>query len=128
MSGRRPIPLLEWFVGALGAVLVAAVIGYLVYQALGRDQTPPEVRVVAERVLELRNGWLVQFRAINDGGQAAAQLQVEGELAGPEGVIETGEAMIDYLPPRSAREGGLFFSRDPRAFELQLRAKGYARP
>ena len=125
---RHAAPLLEWIVGGLGAVLVGGAIAFLVYHSLTRDRTPPDVRVVAERVLDLQNGYLVQFRASNQGGSAAAQLTIEGELAGPDGETELSEAVLDYLPPRSDREGGLVFSRDPRAGQLSLRAKGYARP
>jgi uncharacterized protein (TIGR02588 family) len=125
---RRPIPVTEWIVAGVGALLVAGVIGYLIVLATTRDATPPEVRVVAQRVLELPGGWLVEFRAINDGAQAAAQLLVEGELRGPGDASETSEATIDYLPARSEREGGLIFSRDPRGHELRLRAKGYVQP
>jgi uncharacterized protein (TIGR02588 family) len=71
---------------------------------------------------------VVEFRAINAGAKAAAELLIEGELEGPDGPIETAEATIDYLPPRSEREGGLIFSRDPRKHELHLRAKGYVDP
>jgi uncharacterized protein (TIGR02588 family) len=127
-AGRRPIPATEWVVAALGAVLVAATIGYLVWLALGRDEGPPDVRVAAEDVVALQDGWLVKFRAVNAGAQAAAQLLVEGALMGPEGVVETAEATIDYLPPRSEREGGLIFGEDPRRHELRLRAKGYVQP
>jgi hypothetical protein len=62
------IPLLEWVVGGLGAVLVAGAIAFLVYHSQARDQTPPDIRVVAERVLDLGNGYLVQFRALGRGG------------------------------------------------------------
>ncbi|MGH6916935.1 MAG: TIGR02588 family protein [Geminicoccaceae bacterium] len=125
---RRPIPATEWVVAAIGAMLVAGTIGYLVWLATVRDATPPDIRVTAEGVVALQGGWLVQFRAANAGGQAAAQLLVEGELEGPQGRIETSEATIDYLPPRSEREGGLFFSQDPRQHELRLRAKGFVEP
>jgi uncharacterized protein (TIGR02588 family) len=125
---RHALPLLERIVGGLGAVLVGGAIAFLVYHSLARDQTPPDVRVVAQRVLDLENGYLVQFRAFNQGGSAAAELTIEGELAGPDGDTEVSEVVLDYLPPRSDREGGLVFSRDPRAGQLSLRAKGYARP
>ena len=124
----RAIPILEWVVGALGAFLLAGTIGFLVWHALGRDDAPPDVRVAVAGVLELQNGYVVQFRATNQGGSAAAQLLIEGELTGPDGPIETSEATLDYLPPRSDREGGLFFARDPRGLDLRLRAKGYAKP
>jgi uncharacterized protein (TIGR02588 family) len=121
-------PLLEWIVGGLGAALVGGAIVFLVHHSLTRDRTPPDVHVVAERVLDLQNGYLVRFRAFNQGGSAAAELTIEGELEGPDGSTELSEAVLDYLPPRSAREGGLVFSRDPRAGQLNLRAKGYAKP
>jgi uncharacterized protein (TIGR02588 family) len=127
-AARRPIPVTEWIVAAIGAVLVAGTIGWLVWLAMSRDETPPDVRVVEDGVVALQDGWLVKFRAANAGAQAAAELLVEGELIGPDGAIETSEATVDYLPPRSEREGGLFFSHDPRQHEVRLRAKGYVNP
>ena len=127
-TGPRRIPPLEWLVAGVGALLVAGTIGYLVLHALWRDQTPPDVRIVAQRVLALEDHHLVEFRAVNRGGEPAAQLLVEGELIGPQGPVESAEATLDYLPPNSHREGGLLFRRDPRELELRLRAKGYARP
>jgi uncharacterized protein (TIGR02588 family) len=127
-SPGRAAPLLEWLVGGLGAVLVGGAIAFLAYHALTRDRSPPDVRVVVERVLELDNGYLVQFRAFNQGGSPAAQLTIEGEVAGPDGSAEASEAVLDYLPARSDRAGGLVFSRDPRAGQLSLRATGYAEP
>jgi uncharacterized protein (TIGR02588 family) len=128
-AGREhATPLLEWIVGGLGALLVAGAIAFLVWHSLARDRTPPDLRLVAERVLDLRNGYLVQFRALNEGGSAAAEVTIEGELTRPDGTVETSEAVLDYLPPRSDREGGLLFANDPRAGELRLRATGYARP
>jgi uncharacterized protein (TIGR02588 family) len=127
-EARRPIPVTEWIVAAIGAMLVAGTIGWLVWLATTRDETPPDVRVVADGVIALQGGWLVKFRAANAGAQAAAELLVEGELVGPDGAIETSEATVDYLPPRSEREGGLIFSHDPRQHEVRLRAKGYVHP
>jgi uncharacterized protein (TIGR02588 family) len=120
--------LLEWIVGGLGALLVASAIAFLVWHALARDRTPPDIRLVAERVVDLQNGYLVQFRAFNEGGSAAAQVTIEGELTGQGGEVETSEVVLDYLPPRSDREGGLLFESDPRTGELRLRATGHAKP
>jgi uncharacterized protein (TIGR02588 family) len=127
-AARRPIPVTEWIVAGIGAALVAVTIGYLVWLATTRDATPPDLRVVAHRVLALPGGWLVEFRASNQGTEPAAQVVVEGELRGPGDTSETSEATVDYLPARSTREGGLLFSRDPRRGELRLRAKSYVQP
>jgi uncharacterized protein (TIGR02588 family) len=125
---RRRTPLLEWIVGTLGAILVGAAIAFLLYHSLVRDRTPPDIRVVAERVLDLQNGYLVQFHAFNEGHSAAAAVTIEGALVGPDGEVEISEVVVDYLPPRSDRGGGLLFESDPRAGALTLRAKGYAKP
>ena len=129
MQRQREITRLEWVVAALGALLVFGSMAYLAYQAIGRDDSPPDVRLVAEEVRKLQGGgYPVKFRAFNEGQSAAAELGIEGELHGPDGgggAIETSEATLDHLPAQSSRAGGLFFTRDPRAFELRLRAKGY---
>lgn len=127
-EGRRAVPTLEWIVGGIGALLVALIVGYLVYAALGRDETPPDVRL---RVLEIRpfaESYVVRFEAENEGSLAAAQLVIEGELELPGGSLETGQATIDYLPPRSTREAALVFREDPSAGTLTLRPIGFARP
>ncbi len=124
----RPVPTVEWLVAALGLLLVAATIGYLVLHALVRDRTPPDLQLTAEPALAQDGGWLVRFRARNRGGEPASEVLVEGVLAGPDGPLETAETTLDYLAPHSEREGGLLFSRDPAGLELQLHAKGYAAP
>ena len=67
-------------------------------------------------------GWVVEFEARNLSPVTAAQVTIEGRLADG----ETATATIDYVPGRSARRGGLFFSREPRGAEL--RALGYQDP
>lgn len=128
LQSRRAVPLLEWIIAGLGVLLVGGAIAFLVYHSVTRGQTPPDIRVGAERVLDLDHGYVVQFRALNEGGAAAAQVTIEGELVGPDGTIERGEAVLDYLPPRSDRAGGLLFTTDPRNGELRLRATGYVKP
>jgi uncharacterized protein (TIGR02588 family) len=109
-------------------MLVAVATAFLVYHALTRDRAPPEARAIVERVLEVENGYLVQFRASNQGGSAAAELTIEGEVARAAGSNEVSEAVLDYVPAGSDREGGPWFSHDPRARQFTLRANGYADP
>jgi uncharacterized protein (TIGR02588 family) len=125
---RPAIPLLEWIIAGVGVLLVGGAIAFLVHHSMTRSQTSPDIRAVAERVLDLSNGYVVQFRALNEGGSAAAEVTIEGELVLPDGTTEQAEAVLDYLPPRSDREGALVFSVNPRHGELRLRATGYAKP
>jgi uncharacterized protein (TIGR02588 family) len=121
-------PLWMWGIGLLGLILILGSIGFALYEAIAGDSSPPNVTVQVEAILPVQNGFLVEFRVINEGGTTAAGLMVEGELRNGAEVVETSDTTIDYLPSHSERAGGLFFTQDPRQYELQLRAKGYETP
>jgi uncharacterized protein (TIGR02588 family) len=118
----------EWVAAAVSTLLVLAVVGYLLYDAVARPRTPPAVTVHAEGVLRAGGLWLVEFRARNHGHTTAAVVKVEGELREGERTVESSEAVLDYVPGESVRRGGLFFRADPRAYRLELRALGYQEP
>ena len=56
-----------------------------------------------------------------------AQVKIEGILSGG-GADEISRVVFDYVPGHSVRQGGLFFTRDPRTGHLSLRARGYPAP
>jgi uncharacterized protein (TIGR02588 family) len=117
-----------WGIGLLGLVLVLGSIGFALYEAVAGDSSPPDVTVQVIEILPAQNGFLVEFRVINEGGTTAAGLTVEGELRNGTEVVEASDTTVEYIPSHSEREGGMFFTLDPRQYELQLRAKGYERP
>ena len=121
-------PLWMWAIGLLGALLIFGSIGFALYEAGWGDSSPPDVTVQVERILPVQNGFLVEFRLLNEGGSTAAGLTVEGELRNGTEIMETSNATVAYLPSHSERTGGLFFTQDPQQYELQLRAKGYETP
>jgi uncharacterized protein (TIGR02588 family) len=118
----------EWVSAAAGALLVAGAIGFLVHEAVVRSPEPPAITFEIDSVAAAPNGFLVQFRARNHGWTTAAGLQVAGELRAGGRSVETSEATLQYLPARAERAAGLFFTEDPRAHELTLRAVGYQTP
>ncbi len=122
------IPLWEWVTAAIGAVLVIGAIGFMLYQAVAGDDSPPDITIRVDTILPVQNGYLVKIRTTNRGGSTAAGVTVEGELHGDTGTIETSGTTVDYVPPRSERSGGLFFTQDPHRYRLELRAKGYQQP
>jgi uncharacterized protein (TIGR02588 family) len=121
-------PLWMWGIGVLGLVLILGSIGFVLYEAVAGDSSPPDVKVQVEAILPTQNGFLVEFRLINEGGTTAAGLTVEGELQNGAEIVESSDTTIEYLPSHSERKGGLFFTLDPRRYQLQLRAKGYETP
>ncbi|HEU4560036.1 MAG TPA: TIGR02588 family protein [Longimicrobium sp.] len=118
----------ESVAAALSTALVLGVIGYLAYEAVARPHTPPAVEVVQESVQRAGSGWVMEFRAYNQGFSTAAAVTVEGKLEKDGEEVETSEAVLDYIPGRATRRGGLFFREDPRAHQVELRAMGYQEP
>lgn len=121
-------PLLEWLMAFLGLILVAGSIGFLLYQAITTGDSPPNIIVRTSSTTPIENGYLVTFQVTNQGESTAKGLVVEGQLKNDKGEVETSETTLDYVPARSEREGGLFFTQNPEQFELQLRAVGYEQP
>ena len=124
----KDAPLWIWSIGFFGLALVLGSILFMLYEALTGDTSPPDVTVHLESIEPSSSGFLVTFRAINEGGSTAAGLTIEGTLRDGIENIETSNTTIEYLPSHSERKGGLFFTGDPRQFELELRATGYEEP
>jgi uncharacterized protein (TIGR02588 family) len=124
---RRPART-EWIAAGIGVTLLLGALGQLLISALGRDETPPDIVLAVEQVQQGSGSYVVTIRASNQGGAAAADLEIEGTLDAADGTAEVSTLTLDYLPPGSDRTGGLVFSRDPNAGDLVLRAKGFASP
>jgi len=125
---KDAIPIWEWIVAGVGLVLVASVISFLIYEAFTGKRLPPDVKLSVDSVVEIRNGFLVRITAVNEGGMTAEGVIVEAELRSGTEPVERSRTTIDYLPPRSEKRAGLFFTRDPRQLDLQVRSLGYEEP
>jgi uncharacterized protein (TIGR02588 family) len=122
------IPLWEWVSAAIGLAIVLGVLGFLLYEAVGGSRLPPDVSLSIDSVAQSANGYLVKLTAINRGGSTAEGVIVEGELRNGSELVERSQTTLDYLPPHSKKRAGFFFTRDPRLYELQVRALGYEEP
>lgn len=118
----------EWIIAAVGLILVLGAIGSTVYRALTEERTPPKLEVVADSVQSSGGGFLVRFRVENTGNQTAAAVSIEGELKNGEESAETSTSTLTYSPANSTRRGGLYFTKNPDRFTLQIRVTGYEEP
>lgn len=128
MQAASPPPLSEWIVAALGLVLLCASLGYLGWHALrgGSEVPSPAVRVIG---IENQAGrYVVRLRVTNQSPATAAALRIEGVLRQGGQEVERSDTEFQYLPGRSSVQGGLFFQRDPRQFQLEVVAKGFEEP
>lgn len=118
----------EWVSAGFGLVLVLGTIGYIGYRAVTTDASVPAITVDHIGTEETPGGYVVKFRARNSGGTTAASLRISGGLSDGSTVIETSEVVVDYLPPRAERQGGLIFENDPARYQIRLEANGYVDP
>ena len=121
-------PLLEWVSAAAGLILVGTCIGFLIYQAITRPNTFPQIVVRQNGTMQYESGYLVKFTIENKGESNASNVVVEGKLMRGENDVETSSVTIDYAPSHSSREGGFFFTKNPGDFDLQIRPLGYEEP
>jgi uncharacterized protein (TIGR02588 family) len=124
----KDAPFWMWGIALFGLALVLGSIVFMLYEATAGDSSPPDVSVRVDSILPTRHGFLVEIRVVNEGGSTAEGLTVEGELRNGSESVEISNTTIEYVPSHSEREGGLFFTVDPRQYELQLRAQGYEKP
>lgn len=124
-------PMWEKVLGLLGLLLLCIGFIYLGWNALSEQQLPPEIVLSVKEVNDLEQGYLVQIEVVNTGSQSVAGLHFEGSLLVDNinrNSTEISNATLDYVPARSKKSAGLYFSNDPRVGILTLRALGYQTP
>jgi uncharacterized protein (TIGR02588 family) len=122
------VPPWSWGAAALGLLLVAGSAGFMLYKEFVRDDSPPPVEIAVDAIAPSGDGYVVKIDVINRGSSVAAALVIEGVLSDSSSTVETSTITMDYVPSGSQREAGLYFTRDPRRFRLQVWPKGYVEP
>lgn len=127
-SAQEATPALEWILGVLGGLLLLASLAFLIHRAASGADEPGRVRIVADNITPMGDAWLVQFSAHNAGTQTLAELHVRARLLEGTSEIESAQAVIDYLPGRSTRQGGFYLRHDPGEYRLELAPEGFQTP
>jgi uncharacterized protein (TIGR02588 family) len=117
-----------WAVAVSGFLLVAGTAGFFLYQAFTGDSAPAEIVIETGEVESTAGGYLVPIEVTNPGEEVASGLLVEGTLLEGDTAVETSSITFDYVPVGSGRRGSLIFREDPRQYELEVQARGYALP
>lgn len=111
---------LEWLVGAVSGLLVAGLVGYLVWEGLSAGRTPPRLSVRAEPA----PGGELRFTIRNDGGQTATAVALSLRLE------DGGERrlVVDYVPGHSEASGGFVLPDGVAADTARMTVEGYLDP
>lgn len=122
-------PALEWVSAAAGLLIALAMVGTILAEGVrGTDDPVPLLAVTAQSVTPAAQNHVVTVRVTNESGRTAAAVQIEGVLKRGAEEVESSIATIDYVPGHSEAMGGLVFTADPRAHQLELRVTGYEHP
>ncbi len=132
MSGGRErgkTPWLELAIGGSGALIVLSMVGYLLYDAVGRGGEKP-VDIVLEQgpFVEQTAGWRASVVVHNLGDRPAEAVELRAELQTGDGEVEEATLTLAFLPPRGSVEGAFLFEGDPNGGDLRLLAVGYLDP
>jgi uncharacterized protein (TIGR02588 family) len=121
-------PMLEWILGAVGALLFLAGLAYLTIEGLRGEDRPAEITFTVDEVLPAGDGFLVRYSAHNRGTQTLAHMHLKAEIVAGTTVMDEAQSTLDFLPGQSSRSGGFYLREDPRRYRLEIRAEGYQEP
>ena len=113
----------EWAIGIACAVLVMALLGLLLYEAISGTGEGPQLSVRQGAVSRAGDHFVLDLQVLNHGEATASDVVVEGRLG-----EETATVTIDYVPPGPGVKAALLFSHDPAGAEIDVAIRGYTRP
>lgn len=122
-------PAVEWIVGALSCVMLAALIAFLLQQALSGDASPPQLSVAIEGIEHAGGGTVVRIAVTNDGDEAAAGVRVLAARAGAPDERARREIEFDYVVGHAVRRGAFRFAdAEIQATDLDVGIGGFVEP
>lgn len=124
----QQITIYEWVCAALGCILVFGSIAFMTYKAVVATDNPPDLSAQVKSVEKLTSGYLVKFEVKNNGEYTAAVAHIKGELKKGDKTEESSSTTVAYVPSYSTRSGGIFFTKNPQDYEVNIRATGYTEP
>jgi uncharacterized protein (TIGR02588 family) len=126
---KPPRSAAEWTTFSLALLILATLIGLVIYKWVTQKDQPPLLSVTPETEIRQAPGqFYVPFAITNTGGATAESVQVIAELSINGKIEESGEQQIDFLASGEKQEGAFVFSRDPRQGKLVIRVASYKLP
>lgn len=117
----------EWVTFAVSTAVLVVVAGLILTNVGGGGPPRPTVTLREAEVVAVDGGFQVPVEVHNEGGRAAAGVQVLAELVGPDGTEESDQT-IDFLGVDERIRLVFVFGADPSAGELSVVVGGFAVP
>lgn len=118
---------LEWSVTIISGILVVFTLGFLAYQLIYEEQTPPSINIVLGEVSQKDGAFSVPIEALNKGTKTAENVVIEVMIEGdPE--KEKAQITFAFLPGKSSAKGWVIFTKRPEPKSLKTHVIGYGTP
>lgn len=118
---------LEWTVTMVSILLVLFTLGFLGYQLIYQEQTPPDIQIQLGKPELLQDYYAISVKAENRGSQTAQKVRVKISLgSSPEN--EDAIIQFDYLPGKSTARGWISFNQNPDGKHIKIHVLGYIVP
>ena len=101
MNGDRRVDRIEWVVGAVSAVLVLGVLGYLILLGVRGSNAVPDLAVIATP----GDPGQMRFSVFNRGERTASNVTLALRLETDTGAPERRRLTIDFVPAHSKVSG-----------------------
>lgn len=118
---------LEWAVTIVSGILVVFTLGFLGYQMIFEEETPPNIAVVLGEVSQKDGAFAVPIEVSNHGSETAENVVIKVVLQ-DDSDIEKAEITFAFLPGKSSENGYVVFSKKPESKNLKIHVKGYGTP
>lgn len=128
-SSARTADRIEWALGIASALVVLAIAGFLVREAVGGSKSLPDLHVALLPPDPDAPPGQVRFVARNDGGRTATAVALAVVLRDADGApVGERRLVIDYLPGRSEATGGFVLGEDAASLRPEIVVEGYLDP
>lgn len=120
---------LEWSVFYISLIIVLGILGYLTYQSLAFEASPPDIDVAYRHEPSTNAPYRFHILMKNVGNETAEEVQVELVAMKNNVVVENAILDVPFLPRQSSREGWVIMTQDPAlADSVYVRVISYKKP
>ncbi len=118
---------LEWLITIISGILVFFTLGFLVYQLIYEERTPPNITIVFGEISQKDDAFAIPIQANNGGTQTAENVSIEIISKNGE-AEEMAQITFSFLPGKSSANGWITFNKKPKIDSLKTHVVGYTTP
>ena len=126
MNKSDRIPVWEWVLAGVGAVILVGAIAFFTTQAINPSGIP-QLTAEVDSVVPVAGRYIVAFTVRNEG-ETASNVTVDGTLTEGESVLARATVSLPFVPANSQNSAAMMFDYDPRSHRLRVVVTSFTQP